>query len=224
MFIFLLVGLIVFVILIILSYPTNEVISFLLSYSFFSSLLIILSLSKSISSIVCVCLFMYFIFPIICNYIGKTWESIINFYGFYREANFRDKILTVSVGFLFLLLLLFSIQISHISPPALSPSTQSEISKIFENLPQGLFVYSCSKEMTVGIRETCTARVANDKYLSNFKDAIIKGLNTQYLEKIKLQYTTSIMTVKLTGQNFYIKLKGNEEQLIEDREHPGFVN
>jgi len=122
------------------------------------------------------------------------------------------------VGFLFLLLLLFSIQISHISPPALSPSTQSEISQIFENLPKGLFVYSCSKEMTVGILETCTARIANDKYLSNFKNAIIKGLNTQYIEKIKLQYTTSIMMVKLTGKNFYIELKGNEEkQLIEDQ-------
>jgi preprotein translocase subunit YajC len=52
----------------------------------------------------------------------------------------------------------------------------------------------------------------------NFKNAIIKGLNTQYIEKIKLQYTTSIMMVKLTGKNFYIELKGNEEkQLIEDQ-------
>jgi hypothetical protein len=72
--------------------------------------------------------------------------------------------------------------------------------------------------MTVGIPETCTARIANDKYLSNFKNAIIKGLNTQSIEKIKLQYTTSIMMVKLKGKNFFIELKGNEqEQLIEDK-------
>jgi hypothetical protein len=218
MFIFILVGFIVFVILRILSYPRNELFPFLISYSFFSSLLIILSLSKSISLIICVCIFLYFILPPISNYRGKTWESIINFYGFYREANFRGKILTVSVGFLFLLLLLFSIQISHISPPALSPSTQSKISKIFETIPKGLFVYSCSKEMTVGIPETCTARIANDKYLSNFRKAINKGLNPQYIEEIKLQYVNSIMSVKLTGKNFDIELKGNaEDQVIEDR-------
>lgn len=215
MFIFILVVFLVSVVMIILSEATTELFSFFIFYSFISSLLLILSLSESIFLIVCVCVFLYFLLPLICNYIGETWELIIFFY---REANFRRKILTLSVGFLFLLLWLFSIQISHISPPELSPSTQSEISQIFETLPKGLFVYSCSKEMTVGIPETCTARIANDKYLSNFKNAIIKGLNTQSIEKIKLQYTTSIMMVKLKGKNFFIELKGNEqEQLIEDK-------
>ncbi|WP_293150358.1 MULTISPECIES: hypothetical protein [unclassified Microcoleus] len=103
-------------------------------------------------------------------------------------------------------------------PPSLSPSAQSEISKIFESLPKGLFVYSCSKEMTVGIPETCTARIANYKYLSKFRKAINKGLNFQNIEEIKLQYVSSIMSVMLTGENFAIKLKGNgEEQVIEDK-------
>jgi hypothetical protein len=145
-----------------------------------------------------------------------------------RDADFRSQILKISFSFLFFILLCtFSLTqylpvLKNFLPPSpslsLSSSAQSEISKIFESLPKGLFVYSCSKEMTVGIPETCTARIANDKYLSNFRKAINKGLNQQYIEEIKLQYVNSIMSVKLTGKNFEIELKGNaEDQVIEDR-------
>ncbi|WP_293260528.1 hypothetical protein [Microcoleus sp. PH2017_21_RUC_O_A] len=165
-------------------------------------------------------------FIIIATALLVRWVTleVIIIYKLYRhrDASLRTQILEFSFSCLFILLCIFYLPNFYLPKedwlPSLSPSAQSEISKIFEILPKGLFVYSCSKEMTVGIAENCTARIANDKYLSNFRKAINKGLNFQNIEEIKLQYVSSRMSVTLTGESFAIKLKGNgEEQVIEDK-------
>lgn len=200
----------------------KEELLFFLYYILPFALLLLIISSKN--DFLMTCIFLCFIILLICYFIGKIWELII----FYIKADFKFKILILRVTFVFFIFLViffnifssyFLEPIEYPSPlPPLSSSVKSEISKIFESLPQGLFVYSCSKEMTVGIPETCTARIANDKYLSIFRKAINKGLNPQYIEEIKLQYVNSIMSVKLTGKNFEIELKGNaEDQVIEDR-------
>lgn len=85
--------------------------------------------------------------------------------------------------------------------PRLSPGAQSEISKAFERLPRGIFVFSCPKEMTLGISEKCKARIANEEFLSAFQQLLREGLDKDISER-ELRYVSPIMNVKLTSQKF----------------------
>jgi len=62
------------------------------------------------------------------------------------------------------------------APRDLPPGAQSEISKAFERLPRGIFVFSCPKEMTLGISEKCKARIANEEFLLAFQQLLREGL------------------------------------------------
>lgn len=85
--------------------------------------------------------------------------------------------------------------------PQLSPGAQSEISKAFERLPRGIFVFSCPREMTLGISEKCKARIANEEFLSTFQQLLREGLGKDISER-ELRYVSPIMNVKLTSQQF----------------------
>jgi len=85
--------------------------------------------------------------------------------------------------------------------PQLSPGAQSEISKAFERLPRGIFVFSCPREMTLGIPEKCKARIANEEFLSAFQQLLREGMGKDISER-ELRYVSPIMNVKLTSQEF----------------------
>jgi hypothetical protein len=89
------------------------------------------------------------------------------------------------------------------NPPTLSPETQSSISEAFEKLPKGMFVFSCPTEMIVGISEKCEARIANEKYLSAFKQNLQAGMGKDVGE-VPINYVSSIMNVKLTSEKFLL--------------------
>ena len=113
-------------------------------------------------------------------------------------------------------------------PPALSPGRQSEISKAFDELPRGVFIFFCPKDMTVGVPEKCKARIANEKYLSAFEQLLKKEINEEFGE-IKLRYISSVMNVKLTGEQFLFwkafDIRPKEDggnQLVIDKDFTGW--
>lgn len=90
---------------------------------------------------------------------------------------------------------------AYLGPRQLPGGSQAEISKALNELPPGTFIFSCPKEMTLGISEKCTAIVKNKKVVSGLEQSLKKGMGKN-INEVELRYISPIMNVKLTGQKF----------------------
>lgn len=114
--------------------------------------------------------------------------------------------------------------------PSLPVGSSSELAEIIESLPEGIMVYFCPDEMTVGITDTCTVRIANNEYLlSSFQDALtdrrrkfledmLNDGTKKNFERVELDYVSSEMMVKITAKNFkiYPQEEGENQPIINN--------
>ncbi len=103
-------------------------------------------------------------------------------------------------------------------------STQAEISKAFNELPEGTFIFSCPRKMTLGTPGKCKATVGNKNVISGLKQSLKKGIDENITE-VKLRHISPIMNVKLTCQRFALwkdfdisPQEDGENQLVLDHD------
>ncbi|MGL4499120.1 MAG: VWA domain-containing protein [Planktothrix sp.] len=152
-----------------------------------------------------------------------------------KDYLFRFRVLVFLIPILFvtlyiLLYLFFFREQPNKNPlPSLPVGSSSKLAEIIESLPEGIMAYSCPNEMTVGITDTCTVRIANNEYLSSFQDALtdrrrkfledtLNDGTKKNFERVELNYVSSEMTVKIIAKNFkiYPQEKGESQPIIDN--------
>ncbi len=157
--------------------------------------------------------------------------DLLNLLGNKRDSNFVDRIKIRSI-FLLILLLVFvlwngSIFVKYVNFDMKEPqynAKQFEISRLFDELPRGIFIFSCPKDMTVGVSEKCKARIVSKTYLSAFEKRLRERIGEEFGE-LELQYISSIINVKLVSESFLSQkafdIKPKEDggdQLVVDKD------